>query len=98
MNSCRMCIEHNYGSLFSLFKIMIREEQHHLLHDGVNVFQLGIVCFLIQNCHVCFNGSTTGSTFNNTVLPPSIEDYLPIDVDFEPHRPVELTGFYNYGV
>jgi len=53
--------------------------------------------FFLQNCYVCFNGSATSTAFNNFVSPPSIEEYLPLDVDFEPYRPVELTGVYNYG-
>ncbi len=80
------------SDLNTIFKIMIRDEQHQLLHDGYNIFQLGIVCFLSQNCHVCFNGSTTVTTFNNIVMLPAIEDYLSINVNFEPHRPVDLTG------
>ncbi len=89
MNSCWMCIEHNYGSLFSLFKIMIRDEQHQLLHDGCNIFQLGLVFF----CKIVVFALT-----DNIVIPPTIEDYLPINVNFEPYHPVDLTGIYNYEI
>jgi hypothetical protein len=92
-----MCIEHGYGQLFNLFWIMIRSESHSMLDDGIHIFRLGIVCFLLQNCYVCFNGSTTCSAFNNYVSPPSIAEYLPLEANFEPYRPVELTGIYNYG-
>jgi hypothetical protein len=35
---------------------------------------------------------------DNIVMPPTIEDYLPINVNFEPHHPVDLTGIYNYEI
>ncbi len=76
---------------------MIHSESHQMFYDGVNIFRLGIVYFFLQNCYVCFNGSFTCSAFNNFVSSSSIEEYLPLNVDFEPHRPVELTGVYNYG-
>ncbi len=76
---------------------MIRSESHQMFYNGVLIFRLGIVCFFLQNCYVCFNGSTTSSTFNNFVPPPTIAEYLPLNVDFEPYYPIELTGVYNYG-
>jgi hypothetical protein len=97
MNSCRMCNEHSYSQLFNLFHIMIHSELHQIFYNGVHIFHLGIVCFFLQNCYVCFNGSTASSAFKNFVSPSFIAEYLPLDVDFEPYHPVELTGVYNYG-
>ncbi len=96
MASCRMSIELDYGSLFNLFRIMISgEELLHLYTNGEQVFQLGIVCFFLKNCYVCFNGSTTTSMFGTTA--PNIDEYIPLDEDIDPYVPVPLDGVYNYG-
>jgi len=97
MASCRMCIEHNYGALFNLFRIMNREQNHQMFYNGESVYRLGIVCFLLLNCYTCFNGSTTSTLFDDFPA-PSIAEYLPVDVDFEPYHPVELAREYNYGI
>lgn len=76
---------------------MNREQNHHMFYNGESVFRLGIVCFLLLKCDTCFNGSPTSTLFDNFPA-PSIAEYLPVDIDFEPYHPVELTGEYNYGI
>jgi hypothetical protein len=95
MSSARMCIELDYGLLFNNFRIMIREESHQNLNHGILNFRLGIVCFLLKNCYICLNGSTTNTMFNTT--PPSIQEYLPLDEEIIGHVPIGIPEEYNYG-
>jgi hypothetical protein len=48
MNSCWMCIEHGYGQLFNLLRIMIHSESHQMLYNGVHIFRLGIPFFFYK--------------------------------------------------
>ena len=96
MASCRMSIELDYGMLFNLFKILTSGEVLlHLFNNGEEVFQLGIVCFFLKNCYICFNGSTTNTMFGTE--PPIIDEYLPLEEVIPPYVPVPINGVYNYG-
>ena len=96
MSAVRQAIELDYGMLFNLFRIMIHgEELLHVYNNGEEVFRLGIVCFFLKNCYICFNGSPTNSIFESS--PPSLEEYLPLDEELEIYERVVLNGKNNNG-
>ena len=94
LSSARQSIELDYGLLFNNFRIVIKEYDHTMLQTGEHTFHMAIVCFLLKNCHVCFNGSTTNTMFNSN--PPSIAEYLPLDEDLLEFVPMPIGDDYNY--
>ena len=82
MSGVRQSIEHMYGQLFNLLRILKTPRQHQIFRGGNSAYRLGIVCFFILNCYTCFNGSPCNSMFDST--PPTIESYLPLDKDLQP--------------
>jgi hypothetical protein len=52
-----------------------------LYHRGNHPRELLVSAFLLANCYTIFNGSTCSSMFY--LHPPSLDEYLPLDVDFE---------------
>ena len=74
---------------------MNHSESHQMYQNGEETYHLGIVCFFLKNCCVCFNGSRTNTLLNTS--PPLTEEYPPLDEDFELHVSVPLADFYNYG-
>jgi hypothetical protein len=67
-----------------------------LYRNGEEVFQLRIVCFFLENCYVCFNGSTTTSMFGT--IAPTIDEYLPFHEEIQPYVPAPINDVvYNSG-
>ena len=89
-----MSIELDYGLLFNNFRIMIKENDHHLFNNGEHTFRLGIVCFFLKNCYVCLNGSTTNTMFD--VDPPTLEQYLPIDEELIEYIQIPFAEDYQF--
>ena len=73
----RTCIEHAYAHFKNMFKIFSDGHQLKLMKDAGAVQQLIVVLFLVFNCKTCMTGSNCTLIYD--VMPPSIEEYLPVD-------------------
>ena len=85
MSGIRQSIEHMYGILFNLFRLLKTPRQIQLYNDGQLSYRLGVISFFILNCYTCLNGSACNSMFNTT--PPNLQDYLPLDEVLEEYVP-----------
>jgi hypothetical protein len=85
MASLRVCIEHCFSSYFNLFKLLKTTRQMSVLRTSADKLRLCTVCFFLLNCHTCMNGSATNTAFGT--VPPSIEEYLPVDEVLEEAPP-----------
>jgi hypothetical protein len=85
MSGIRQSIEHMYGSLFNLFRLLKMPRQIKLYNDGQLSYRLGIICFFILNCYTCLNGSACNSMFNTT--PPSLQEYIPLEEELQHYVP-----------
>ena len=47
MSGVRQSIEHMYGQLFNLFRLLKTPRQHQIFRGGDSAYRLGIVCFLL---------------------------------------------------
>lgn len=74
LKSARMSIEHNYGSVNSLFHICDRTAEYKLGKWHPYAGPQLRVCHLLTNCYNCLNGDSTATTFE--CQPPSLESYL----------------------
>jgi hypothetical protein len=81
MSGIRQSIEHMYGQLFDLFRLLKMPRQFKLYHEGQLAYHVGVICFFILNCCTCLNGSPCNSMFNTE--PPSLQEYLPL------HEPLQ---------
>ncbi len=95
MSGIRQSIEHMYGQLFNLFRLLKTPRQFKLYNDGQFAYRVGVICFFILNCYTCLNGSPCNSMFNTE--PPSLEEYLPIDENLHHYIPNDDVAydFYN---
>ena len=90
MASCRMFIEHRFGRLKSVFKLLGTSR---VIHIDDYATKLTFATFIMFNCHTCLRAA--GTYFD--ITPPSIEEYLPLDEDFPPAPEVVLPDFYQHG-
>ena len=60
---------------------------------GVQVRRLAIVSFFIQNCYYAINGSRS-RVFGQ--IPPTLEDYIPLDEILVPPPAVVLGEVFDY--
>ena len=94
MSCCRMFIEHRFGTIFKLFKLLGTKHRHRVGHGaGDNLMHTVFTSFILLNCYTCLKGS--GSYFD--IQPPSIEEYLPLDEDFPPAPDVIIPDAFIYG-
>jgi len=95
MSGIRQSIEHMYGQLFNLFRLLKTPRQFKLYNDGQLAYRVGVICFFILNCYTCLNGSPCNSMFNTE--PPSLQDYLPLDEQLHHYVPNDdiIYNFYN---
>ena len=94
MSGVRQSIEHMYGALFNLFRLLRLPRQFRLYHSGETAYRTGVICFFLLNCYTCFNGSACNSMFDT--FPPELQDYLPLDEDLVPYIPGDNN--YNFYV
>jgi hypothetical protein len=76
MSGIRQSIEHMYGQLFNLFRLLKTPRQFKLYHEGQLAYRVGVICFFVLNCYTCLNGSPCNSMFNTE--PPTLQEYLPL--------------------
>ena len=81
MSGIRQSIEHMYGQLFNLFRLLKTPRQFKLYNDGQLAYRVGVICFFILTCYTCLNGSPCNSMFNMEA--PSLQQYLPL------HEPLQ---------
>ena len=53
-----------------------------------------IVGFFLHNCYKCLNGGCASSIFD--FLPPSLEEYLPLDEQLDRFQHAEVNPHYFY--
>lgn len=81
MNSARQSIEHHFGMMFNLFRLLTNKSKHKLLKSRKDTYALGLVGFFLLNCYTCFNGSIVTERFGMKI--PQIEEYLPLDEELD---------------
>lgn len=97
MAGVRESIEHVFGQLFNLFKLLHHAYMFVLYPSAVPAHRLLVVCYLILNCYACEYQSTAGSFH---LRPPDLSVYLPLDEDIPPapESDDEVLGeVYNFG-
>ena len=78
--SGRQSIEHIFALHAKVFGLFSIPKRFKLLVHGLECRKMVLNSFLLLNCHVCFNESPN----NFNIIPPTIEDYLPLDEVMKP--------------
>lgn len=91
--SLRQCIEHVFGDHWVRFKFFAVPYYLHLFNRGVKVRRLSLVSFFVLNCYYCING-TRCRYFGH--VPPTLDDYLPLDEVLEPPEAIDLGTVWDY--
>ncbi len=91
--SLRECIEHVLGDHRNRFGIFRFHNRLHLFDRGVHVRKMCMVSFFILNCYYCLDG-TRCRFFGH--IPPTLEEYLPLDEELIPPPPVDLGLIYEF--
>ena len=89
----RQCIEHVFCDHRTRFKWFGMPHQIRLFNSGVQVRRECLISFLILNCYYCLDGTRLGY-FRH--IPPTLQEYLPLEEDLEPPPAVELGDTYDY--
>ncbi len=76
MKVVRMSIEHGYSEVGRNFKIIDNYEELKLQQQNPHARELLIVCYLLSNILICFNGSQVSSRDGFNCNTPSVEEYL----------------------
>jgi hypothetical protein len=97
MASVRVSIEHILGLHHNLYQLFHMPMRLRLFSNGGHVREMLMVSFLILNCYTCLNHSRSGFF---GLVPPTLEEYLPIDEDLM-EAPVvtdeDLGVVFDYG-
>ena len=73
--SVRQSIEHIFAFHFNLFKLFSQPNNFMLLLSGMHTYKLFFTSFFLWNCYQTIHQSS--SYF--LMLPPTLEEYLPLD-------------------
>jgi hypothetical protein len=92
--SLREIIEHVFGDHHKRFVLFNIPDRLQLFNHGVRVRKMFLVSFFILNCYYCLHG-TRCRFFGQ--IPPTLEDYLPLDEILYPPQPVDLGVVWDYG-
>ena len=92
--SLRQCIEHVFADHRVRFKIFTVPHYLSLFNNGVKVRRMCLVSFFVLNCYYCICG-TRCRYFGH--IPPTLEDYLPLDEMLHPPPAVNLGNVWDYG-
>ena len=93
--SLRQCIEHVFADHRIRFKIFAVPHYLSLFNNGVKVRRMCLVSFFVLNCYYCICG-TRCRYFGH--IPPTLEDYLPLDEVLHPPPAVNLGNVWDYGL
>jgi hypothetical protein len=78
MKSAQMVIEKNYGQMANIFRICSVSNNYRLAK--INPYAVEQYRFFFTNGYICFNGDQAGSVNKFGITPPTIEQYLLINV------------------
>jgi hypothetical protein len=92
--SLRECIEHVFSDHKNRFRLFGIPRHLLLYNSGVKVRRLSLVSFFVLNCFYCLSG-TRARYFGQ--IPPTLEDYLPLDEILQPPPAVDLGDVWDYG-
>lgn len=93
--SVREIIEHVYGDHHTFSRLFRVPHFLHTMTDGFKIRRMTMNFFFIQNCLYCLNG-TRCRCFGQ--LPPTLEEYLPLDEELQPPPAVDLGNVWDFGV
>ena len=91
--SLRECIEHVFADHKNRFKLFGVPRFLHLYNNGIKVRRLSLVSFFTLNCFYCLGG-TQARYFGQ--IPPTLEEYLPLDETLQPPPAVRLGDVWDY--
>lgn len=94
MASLRESIEHVFADHRIRFKLFGAPHTLRLFSQGEKVRRMSLVSFLLLNCYYCING-TRCRYFGH--IPPTLEEYLPLDEVLDPPPAVDLGDVWEYG-
>jgi hypothetical protein len=91
--SQRQCLEHVFGDHRVRFKWLGMPHHLCLFDQGVTIQRECLLLFFVLNCYYCLDG-TRGGYFQ--CIPPSLQEYLPLDKVLKLPPMVELGDTYDY--
>lgn len=91
--SLRECIEHVFADHKMRFRLFSVPYRLQIFNRGVKVRHTTMVSFFILNCYYCLCG-TRSTMFGQ--LPPTLEEYLPLNEVLVPPPAVELGDVWDY--
>jgi hypothetical protein len=94
MSGIRQSIEHMYGQLFNLFRLLKTPRQFKIYNDGQLAYRVEVISFFILNCYTCLNGSPCNSMFNTVA--PSLQEYLPLHEPLQHYIPNDDVTYNFY--
>jgi hypothetical protein len=89
----RQIIEHVFADHRQKFRLYWVPQYLHLMTDGVKIRRMSLNSFFVQNCIYCLQG-TRCRYFG--LMPPSIEEYIPLDEVLHPPPAVDLGDVYEF--
>uniref|UniRef100_A0A7S2PXA2 DDE Tnp4 domain-containing protein n=1 Tax=Skeletonema marinoi TaxID=267567 RepID=A0A7S2PXA2_9STRA len=94
MASLRQIIEHVFGDHRTRFRIFWTPQYLYIFNQGVKIRRMALVSFFILNCYYCING---GRCAKFQQVPPTLEEYIPLDEELLPPPAVNLGQIWDYG-
>ena len=94
LSSQRQSIEHIFSDHFTWFGYFRQPHLIWLFTSGVKVRRLCIISWFVLNCYYCLNGTRC---FYFGQIPPTLEDYIPLDETLLPPPAVNLGRVWDYG-
>ncbi len=76
MRLVRITIEKIYAMVSNLFRICAEKDGYKLAKEKPYAIEQLLVCSLLTNCYICFNGNTVGSNNTFGLRPPRLSEYL----------------------
>lgn len=92
--SLRECIEHVFADHRIRFKLFGAPHTLRLFNQGVKIRRMFLVSFFLQNCYYCLQG-TRCRYFGH--IPPTLEEYIPLNEVLQPPPAVDLGDVWEYG-
>lgn len=93
MASVRQIIEHVFADHHTWFRLFWVPHYLRLMIQGPQIRRTSLNSFFIQNCFYCLNGSRS-RYFGQ--LPPTLQEYLPLDEVLLPPPAVDLGDVWNF--